>query len=115
MKPDGSELPEEVVSAENLAFGELSWSPDGQWLAYSGTCGGECISKVRVDGTQTTFLTSGECGPRVCIATEPEWSPDGEQIAFRSATGLYTMDADGENMRSIGVSGSQPSWRPVVR
>ena len=116
MKADGSEPPEEVLSAEMRAFDGLSWSPDGQWLAYSGTCGaGECISKVRRDGTQPTFLTEGECGPRICMATGPEWSPDGEQITFHSAAGLYMMDAAGENMRSIGVSGSQPSWRPVVR
>ncbi len=113
MKPDGSEPPSEVLSVEGGAFG-LSWSPDGQWFAYSTTCGGDCIWKVRADGTQPTFLTGGECS-RTCHAFGPEWSPDGEQIAFDGVSGLHTMDADGENMRSIGVWGSQPSWRPVVR
>jgi Tol biopolymer transport system component len=112
MKPDGSEPPEEALTVEGGAF-DLSWSPDGQWLAYYTPCSaGDCMWKVRVDGTQPTFLTAGQCGPRVCQALGPEWSPDGEKIAFN---GLNTIDADGENMRSIGVSGTQPSWRPVVR
>jgi Tol biopolymer transport system component len=112
MKAEGSEPPEEVLSVEGGAF-DLSWSPDGQWFAYNSPCGGgDCLWKVRVDGTQPTFLTVGQCGPRTCHAFNPEWSPDGEQIAF---DGLHMIDANGENMRSIGVSGSQPSWRPVVR
>jgi Tol biopolymer transport system component len=117
MKPDGSEPPEEVLSVEGGAF-DMSWSPDGQWLAYYDGCcegGGSTIWKVRADGTQPTYLTNGECGIRgVCIATGPEWSPDGEQIAF-DGYGLHMMNADGGNMRSIGVEGSQPSWRSVVR
>jgi Tol biopolymer transport system component len=115
MKPDGSEPPEEVVSVEQGAF-DLSWSPDGQWFAYYTPCGGgDCLDKVRADGTQPTFLTHGGCGPRVCQALGPEWSPDGEQLVFYGPGGLYTIDADGGNMRSIGVEGSQPSWRPVLR
>jgi len=112
MKADGSEPPEEALAVEKGAF-DLSWSPDGQWFAYYTPCSvGDCLFKVRVDGTQPTFLTEGGCGPRTCHAFGPEWSPDGEKIAFN---GLHTIDADGENMRSIGVSGTQPSWRPVVR
>jgi TolB protein len=117
MKADGSEPPEEVVSVEGGA-GDLSWSPDGQWLAYYDSCcldEGEGLFKVRADGTQPTFLTYGACGRRVCQALGPEWSPDGEQIAFYGPGGLHTIDADGENMRSMGVEGWEPSWRPVVR
>jgi Tol biopolymer transport system component len=115
MKPDGSEPPEEVVSVDQGAFG-LSWSPDGQWFAYYTPSCGDCLFKVRVDGTQPTFLSYGGCGPRVCQALGPEWSPDGEQIAFYGPGGLYTIDAAGENMKSLGIpSGREPSWRPVVR
>jgi TolB protein len=119
MKADGSEAPSAVVSAgcsQTLALGEVDWSPDGQWLAYEqATSHGSTIWKVRADGTQQTFLTSGAVGSPEPDAHSPAWSPDGTKIAFSSGSSLYTMDTDGNNVQSIveGI-GWEPSWRPVV-
>jgi Tol biopolymer transport system component len=119
MRADGSEAPSAVVSAgcsQTLALGEVDWSPDGQWLAYEqATSHGSTIWKVRADGTQQTFLTSGAVGSPEPDAHSPAWSPDGTKIAFSSGSSLYTMDTDGNNVQSI-VEGIEwePSWRPVV-
>lgn len=52
----------------------------------------------------------------------PDWSPDGQQIAFLSPKDgpldLYLMDADGSNVRRLGSDangyelGAQPKWSP---
>jgi Tol biopolymer transport system component len=115
MKADGSEAPSEVGSVCCAEFvGGVDWSPDGQWLAYdSAGLHGSTIWKVRADGTQPTFLTTGSGLSPEPNASSPAWAPDGTEIAFSSSS-LYKMDTDGNNVESIveGV-GWEPSWQPV--
>ena len=48
------------------------------------------------DGNDLMFLTPD------LVGYDPEWSPDGQQIAFVAANGgLYLMDSDGANLREL--------------
>jgi TolB protein len=70
------------------------------------------------DGTLIQKLTNG---PNGAMNVEPAGTMDGTKIAFssdRSGTGrpmIYTMNADGSNVKRItfaGVYNSSPSWSP---
>jgi Tol biopolymer transport system component len=50
--------------------------------------------------------------------TQPAFSPDGQQIAFRSdreGGGLFVMGATGESVRRLTGEGYNPSWSPDGR
>ena len=94
---------------------DLSFSRDGQWVAYVGYPGGT-LWRSRVDGTEKMQLTSGEQQ----IVLFPQWSPDGKQILFVEAqpghAGILTViSADGGIPRELpvtkfGVAGA--NWMP---
>jgi TolB protein len=84
-------------------------------LVYRATVGQhQQLFTIKPDGTserQITHFTDSD-------ANWPAWSPDGKRIAFErsfaSRAGIYTMNADGSNVRSLtprGLNG-QPSWSP---
>jgi TolB protein len=69
---------------------------------------------MHADGSHTTRLTSSDHHDDT-----PAWSPDGLTIAFysdRSPVGIWTVNADGSNLRSL-VSApfndpAEPAWSP---
>ncbi len=107
------ELPTEPFSG----IEQLSWSPDGRFIAYS------CRKKVGKDyafSTDTEIyvycLLTGEC-KRIEMGggydTDPVWSPDGRHIAWismeregyeadRTRLMLQEIDYEGENGFSFG-------------
>ena len=66
-----------------------SWAPDGQRIALGGTAG-QCPYGVRVKNSSFENVASGNPPPTMC---DPQYSPDGQFIAF---TGV-NPSVDGRN------------------
>jgi TolB protein len=94
-------------------YSELSWSPDGKWIAFSTF---EAIYLVSSDGADLRQLTDQFSD------SFPVWSPDGAYIAFQSTRedpgqhlDIYVMRADGTEIRRLTDNPDhdrQPSWSP---
>jgi Tol biopolymer transport system component len=87
-------------------------SPDGKWFVYVSTASGNAdIYLQSVGGRVPINLTKDS--PQG--DTQPVFSPDGEQIAFRSARqggGIFVMGRTGESARRLTTGGFNPSWSP---
>jgi len=90
-----------------------SLSPDGKWVVYSapGPAGNADIFLQSVGGQNPIDLTKDSPADD----SEPAFSPDGEQIAFRSERqggGLFVMGRTGEFPRRVSDAGFNPTWSP---
>lgn len=89
-----------------------SISPDGKTFAFAkGDRRERDIYVQRIGGHNPINLTKDSANDNWA----PAFSPDGEQIAFRSERdggGLYLMGATGESVRRLTDSGFDPSWSP---
>jgi dipeptidyl aminopeptidase/acylaminoacyl peptidase len=95
-----------------------AWSPDGSRLAFctNGDPGAKDdrwtaqIAVIKADGSESKVLTTVPGG-----ACFPDWSPDGQHIAFTGFGGkqpeLYVMDSDGQNVAGV-TPGYGPRWSP---
>ncbi len=90
-------------------------SPDGEFVAYEATDGGDLdIFLLRVGGQRPINLTEDS----TVDDQHPAFSPDGRRIAFRSERdggGLFVMGATGESVRRLASFGDNPSWSPDGR
>jgi hypothetical protein len=92
---------------------ELSWSPDGKWIAYYGSGG---LWLVRPDGRDGHLLATGY---EVDGAQVPEWSPDSAGIALsrQSGTGIVidVIDVATGSVRTVSpadLKAGGPRWSP---
>ncbi|MDP9361723.1 MAG: protein kinase [Acidobacteriota bacterium] len=89
-----------------------SLAPDGKTFAFtSGAVGSRDISVQRVDGRNAINLTKDSPADDY----QPAFSPDGNEIAFRSERdggGIYVMGATGESVRRLSDIGYNPTWSP---
>ena len=134
MNRDGSNQRPLLACSAKRFISNANWSPNGRQLVFEVAAprprgrGGDRQSDIAVinaDGTGLRRLTR-----TAALETHPVWSPDGRRIAFTSdrhasrgrlemlgpAFELYTMRADGRNVRRITrnrVPDLHPSWRPV--
>ena len=87
-----------------------SISPDGKMFVFvSSVSGNEDIYVQRIGGSNPQNLTKDSSADDYA----PYYSPDGEQIVFRSdrdGGGLYMMGATGESVRRLTDFGHDPAW-----
>ena len=87
-------------------------SPDGRSVAYaSHALGNWDIYLQRVDDANAINLTKDSA----VDDSQPAFSPDGQQIAFRSERqggGIFVMKASGESPVRVCDFGYSPSWSP---
>jgi Tol biopolymer transport system component len=111
-----------LVCDEGTIFSALTWSPDGQWIAFISDLDTQHsvfeIFKVRLDGSEVTRLTYNSL-----YELDLAWSPDGESILFTATDedfvdrqlDLYLIGADGSGLRRMtntGANESSPTWSP---
>ncbi len=76
------------------------WSPDGQWIAFSGKRGDQNgLFVARPDGSGTKFVhkLGFTNSPLTFVGQSYTWSPDGKQIALvHSTPGPETAEATGD-------------------
>jgi len=91
---------------------EPSLAPDGRSFAYASLASGNWdIYLQRVGGTTVINLTKDS----PAIDRQPAFSPNGEQIAFRSGRdggGIFIMGATGESVWKLTEGGYHPAWSP---
>lgn len=91
---------------------QVSLSPDGEFIVYAGDASGnKDIYIQRVGGQNSINLTKDSQEDD----SEPSYSPDGKQIAFRSdrqGGGIYVMGATGESVKRVLDFGFRPAWSP---
>ena len=87
-------------------------APDGKSFAYvSSQSGNRDIYVQRVDGRAAINITADFTDDD----SEPAFSPDGSQIAFRSEReggGIFLMGATGESPSRLTTFGRNPAWSP---
>lgn len=101
----------QLTSADGLEiFPTLA--PDGKSFAYvSSQSGNRDIYVQRVDGRAAINITADWQDDD----SEPAFSPDGSQIAFRSEReggGIFVMSVTGESPRRLTNFGHNPAWSP---
>lgn len=121
VKPDGSALVRHGAYPISMGF---SWSPDGRRVAFASaleTGGATSVYVADLDGGRWQKLTDVEG-----LYMFPEWSADGQLIAFAARRGdetsLRVVRPDGQDERAlVEVSGSRayrmfrPVWAPAGR
>jgi Tol biopolymer transport system component len=97
------------------ALSHASVSPEGQSFVFVKQDGGDLdVFLQRVGGANAINLTADS----PVDDTEPAFSADGSQIAFRSERdggGLFLMGATGESVRRLTSEGYDPAWSPDGR
>ena len=87
-------------SKEKEASSGGAWSPDGQWIAYTGNLNGKSgLMIAHADGSAPKFLSAMEWtnSPLPTTGSRIAWSPDSKRIAFiQSVPGPETADATGD-------------------
>ena len=116
----------DLTTGDEVEVGEgvgMTWSPDGEWLAYTQPHG---IMIVRPDGTEKRrVLAEGFDHQRVPLPADgsvwwnwppyPEWSSDGKWLLFHLWDGrqfnIYKLNVETEETQLVIENGVYPHWR----
>ena len=108
IRPDGTN--ERSLSDDLDYVASPEWSPTEEEIAFSGS---------DQDGRSGVYLaTPSEPAPRLFVegATDPTWSPDGEQITYTLGGDLFARPRDGGAERSLTDEDLRddraPDWSP---
>ena len=82
----------EIFSEPDVAPIHVRWSPDGEWIAFTGVIiaddmfmeADRCVRLIKPDGSQSFVL---ECS----FADFITWSPEGDQLLFSQEIGTQTQ------------------------
>lgn len=99
-----------------------AWSSDGSSVAFVqwDFDSGYGIRTVDLDSPSETVAVSGFVLPRAATRRQtPVWSPDGKHLAFVGVDriaglgqAIYTVKADGSDLRLLAKTVSRPAWSP---
>ena len=129
MNPNGKQI--RRLTEQLKSDFEPAWSPDGKQITFVSFRDLDLIPKGEIHRGEIYLMNADGTNP-VNLTQVPEradgvssWSPDGNQIAFTSATlfnenilansDIFVMDADGGNPRNLTNHDAQdqtPDWSP---
>jgi Tol biopolymer transport system component len=104
--PDGTDFQRLTTDAGDDA--QSAWSPDGNRIAFRSRRDGNYeVYVMNADGSGQTRLTTTLTGTATNppSSSQPNWSPDGQRIIFRSDRSgnydIWVMNADGSNQTHL--------------
>ena len=107
-----------VIARSVKGLSHIAWSPDGRFVAFSGSIDGG-------PGSGWIAPSDGSAPPATFTsipgAWDPTWSPDGRRLVIGADPGLlYVVDRDGRNLQlltkghyqEVGQRGEIAEWSP---
>ena len=98
--------PVRLVKGSKAREAEGSWSPDGNWYAYSSLEDGRVsLNKVKTTGEATPVVLKADLGGLGLGPSGPVWSPANDWIVYGDRDGgLKLISPDGETTRDVAAA-----------
>jgi Tol biopolymer transport system component/TolA-binding protein len=101
--------PEKLITGRYRFQSPVSWSPDGDKLAF------ERVDKVIAGDIWTIDVSNYKLIPvtkSLEFESAPVWSPDGKSIVYRKEGNLWITSINGKETKMIIKNGGYPHWSP---